>query len=281
MMISKRFSPEVTMMLSLSREEALRLYNDKVTPAHLMLGIIRQGRGPAMEMLASMNADIERLRSEMERVAREQSGDKPFTADDMPLDNTANRIMRLSVLESMLTHSEMIDVIHILLALLREESNEASQALAEQNINYRRLAQALNLQPDTNASYGYTEDEEDDEEEGEEMVTTAPSDQPCEDAYTMELAAPGIKKEYCRVNIDDNGNLAIAIENKCEHKHEDKKHHYLRREFSYSNYEQAYTLPDDVERDKISAKVEDGILTVTMPKMVKEEKTLSKAIEVS
>lgn len=101
-----------------------------------------------------------------------------------------------------------------------------------------------------------------------------------ETAYTMELAAPGIKKEYCRVNIDDNGNLAIAIENKCEHKNEDKKHHYLRREFSYSNYEQNYTLPDDVERDKISAKVEDGILTVTMPKMAKEEKKLSKAIEV-
>ena len=102
-----------------------------------------------------------------------------------------------------------------------------------------------------------------------------------ETAYTMELAAPGIKKEYCRVNINEDGNLAIAIENKCEHKNEDKKHHYLRREFSYSNYEQNYTLPDDVERDKISAKVEDGILTVTMPKMAKEEKKLSKAIEVS
>ena len=101
-----------------------------------------------------------------------------------------------------------------------------------------------------------------------------------ETAYTMELAAPGIKKEYCRVNINEDGNLAIAIENKCEHKNEDKKHHYLRREFSYSNYEQNYTLPDDVERDKISAKVEDGILTVTMPKMAKEEKKLSKAIEV-
>ena len=101
-----------------------------------------------------------------------------------------------------------------------------------------------------------------------------------ETAYTMELAAPGIKKEYCRVNINEDGNLAIAIENKCEHKQEDKKHHYLRREFSYSNYEQNYTLPDDVERDKISAKVEDGILTVTMPKMAKEEKKLSKAIEV-
>ncbi len=102
-----------------------------------------------------------------------------------------------------------------------------------------------------------------------------------ENAYTMELAAPGIKKEYCRVSINDEGNLAIAIENKVEHKHEDKSHHYLRREFSYSNYEQNYSLPDDVERDKISAKVEDGILTVTMPKMVKEQKKLGKAIEVS
>ena len=113
--------------------------------------------------------------------------------------------------------------------------------------------------------------------------TTAPAVNVREDekAYTMEVAAPGIKKEYCRININEDGNLAIAIENKCEHKHEDKHHHYLRREFSYSNYEQNYTLPDDVERDKISAKVEDGILTITMPKMAKEEKKLSKAIEVS
>ena len=111
-----------------------------------------------------------------------------------------------------------------------------------------------------------------------------------EKAYTMELAAPGIKKEYCRVSINDEGNLTIAIENKQEHKHEDKHHHYLRREFfaskatkverSYSNYEQNYTLPDDVVRDQISAKVEDGILTVTMPKMEPKQK-VTKAIEVS
>ena len=99
-------------------------------------------------------------------------------------------------------------------------------------------------------------------------------------ANTMELATPGIKKEYCRVNINDDGNLCIAIENKQEHKHEDKHHHYLRREFSYSNYEQNYTLPDDVEKDKISAKVEDGILTVVLPKVEKEEKKTAKSIEV-
>ena len=101
-----------------------------------------------------------------------------------------------------------------------------------------------------------------------------------EKAYTMELAAPGIKKEYCRVAINDEGNLTIAIENKAEHKHEDKHHHYLRREFSYSNYEQNYTLPDDVVKEKISAKVEDGILTITMPKTEPKEK-VTKAIEVS
>ena len=101
-----------------------------------------------------------------------------------------------------------------------------------------------------------------------------------EKAYTMELAAPGIKKEYCRVGINDDGNLTIAIENKTEHKNEDKHHHYLRREFSYSNYEQNYTLPDDVAKDKISAKVENGILTVEMPKIEQKEK-VTKAIEIS
>ena len=113
--------------------------------------------------------------------------------------------------------------------------------------------------------------------------TTAPAVNVKEDesAYTMELAAPGIKKESCRVSINDDGNLCIAIENKMEHKDEDKKHHYLRREFSYSNYEQNYTLPEDVDKEGIAAKVENGILTVTLPKVEKEEKKAAKAIEIS
>ena len=101
-----------------------------------------------------------------------------------------------------------------------------------------------------------------------------------EEAYTMEVAAPGIKKEYCRVHINDDGNLSIAIENKMEHKEDDKKQHYLRREFSYTNYQQNYTLPEDVDRDNISAKVEHGILTVTLPKQKKEEVKVSRQIEI-
>jgi len=99
-------------------------------------------------------------------------------------------------------------------------------------------------------------------------------------AYTMEVAAPGIKKEFCRVSINDEGYLHVAIENKVEHKEEEKKHHYLRREFSYTNYEQAYTLPEDVDKDHIEAKVENGILTVTLPRMQKEVKKLGRNINI-
>ena len=113
-------------------------------------------------------------------------------------------------------------------------------------------------------------------------TTTAPAVNVKEDekAYTMEVAAPGIKKEYCRVSLNEDGNLSIAIENKMEHKEENKKEHYLRREFSYTNYQQNYSLPEDVVKDKISARVETGILTVTLPKQEKEAK-VSKSIQIS
>ena len=112
--------------------------------------------------------------------------------------------------------------------------------------------------------------------------TTAPAINVKEDekAYTMELAAPGIKKEFCRVSLNKEGNLCIAIESKTEHTEEDKKQHYLRREFSYTNYQRNYTLPEDVVKDQIAARVENGILTVTLPKQEKAEK-VSKDIEIS
>ncbi len=116
------------------------------------------------------------------------------------------------------------------------------------------------------------------------MKATAPAVNVKEDAktYTMELAVPGIRKEFCRVGINADGNLDIAIENKMEHKDENKKQHYVRREFSYSNYQQTYVLPDDILKDSISAKVEDGVLTVTMPKAAKEEvKKLQRTIEIA
>lgn len=114
------------------------------------------------------------------------------------------------------------------------------------------------------------------------MNSTAPAVNVKEDetAYTMEVAVPGIKKEFCRVNINNDGDLDIAIENKMEHKEENKKERYLRREFSYTNYQQTYSLPDNVNKEGISAKVTDGVLTIQLPKIEKVEQKVQRKIEV-
>ena len=98
--------------------------------------------------------------------------------------------------------------------------------------------------------------------------------------YTVELAAPGLTKDDFNVNIDNDGNLHIKIENKSNKKDEDKKSHYLRREFSYSKYEQTLLLPDDVEKDKIAASVNHGVVTVELPKLVKAEEKTARQIEI-
>ena len=100
-------------------------------------------------------------------------------------------------------------------------------------------------------------------------------------AYTVELAAPGMKKEDFNVHINDEGNLIIKMESKQEHKEEDKNTRYLRREFSYSKYEQTLILPDDVKKDDIKAHVENGVLTVELPKVVEEKVKLSRQIEIA
>ena len=99
-------------------------------------------------------------------------------------------------------------------------------------------------------------------------------------AYTVELAAPGMKKEDFNVHINDEGNLVVKMESKQEHKDEDKSTRYLRREFSYSKYEQTLILPDDVKKDAISARVENGVLTVELPKVVEEKVKVSRQIDI-
>ena len=101
-------------------------------------------------------------------------------------------------------------------------------------------------------------------------------------AYTVELAAPGMNKQDFNVHINDEGNLVVKMEHKEEHKEEENKNvRYLRREFSYSKFEQTLILPDDVKKDAISAKVEHGVLTVELPKVVEEKVKLSRQIEIA
>ena len=90
-----------------------------------------------------------------------------------------------------------------------------------------------------------------------------------EKEYDVELAAPGLDKEDFNVRIDEDGYLHIAMEKKSENKDNKKQGRYLRREFSYEKFQQTLLLPDDVDREKIEAKVEKGVLNVHLPK--KEE----------
>ena len=94
--------------------------------------------------------------------------------------------------------------------------------------------------------------------------------------YKVELAAPGMKKEDFAVRINEENELVVSMEHK-EDKEEDPKENkktrrYLRREFSYSKFQQNLILPDDVDKNKIEAKVENGILAVTLPKLTLEDK---------
>ena len=113
-------------------------------------------------------------------------------------------------------------------------------------------------------------------------VSTAPAInvKETQTAYTVELAAPGLKKEDFMVNINAEGNLVVKMEQHDEKKDDDKNSHYLRREFSFSKFEQTLILPDDVDKEGIKAKMEHGVLTVTLPKVVKTETKVSRTIDI-
>ena len=100
--------------------------------------------------------------------------------------------------------------------------------------------------------------------------------------YKVEVAAPGMTKEDFNIHLREDNELVISMEKKNETKEEDKENKkYLRREFSYSKFQQALILPDDVEKDKINANVTDGVLTIELPKRTPEEKAkINRVIEI-
>ena len=100
--------------------------------------------------------------------------------------------------------------------------------------------------------------------------------------YKVEVAAPGMTKEDFNIHLSEDNELVISMEKKTENKEEDKENKkYLRREFSYTKFQQALVLPDDVEKDKINANVNNGVLTIELPKRTPEEKAkINKVIEI-
>ncbi len=102
-----------------------------------------------------------------------------------------------------------------------------------------------------------------------------------EKEYLVEVAAPGMTKNDFNVHLSSDGDIVIAMEKKTDNKDEKKSKTYLRREFSYSKFEQRFSLPENVDREKISATMNDGVLTIAIPKVKPEEKAKTeKCIEI-
>ena len=90
-------------------------------------------------------------------------------------------------------------------------------------------------------------------------------------AFEIEIAAPGMTKDDFAIRVDNDEELVIALEKKNEHKEEKKNENYLRREFSYTSYHQAFTLPDNIDVEAIKANMNNGILGIVLPKKTPEK----------
>ena len=92
-----------------------------------------------------------------------------------------------------------------------------------------------------------------------------------EAAFEIEIAAPGMTKDDFAIRVDNDEELVIALEKKHDHKEEKKNENYLRREFSYTSYHQAFTLPDNIDIEAVKANMTNGVLGIVLPKKTPEK----------
>lgn len=130
-----KFSPRVKDVITYSREEALRLGHDYIGTEHLLLGLIREGDGMAIKILKSLGVDTAKLRRAVEDAVRGNAG-TTVNLGNIPLTKQAEKVLKITYLEAKIFKSEVIGTEHLLLSILREEDNIASQILAQFNVNY-------------------------------------------------------------------------------------------------------------------------------------------------
>lgn len=172
--MKNNYSKRLIDVIEYSREEAMRLQNSYIGPEHLMLGIIRDGEGKAIQILQELNADALDIKRRIEKEIK-----NTFELDDdtqpheIAISKTTERVLRMSMLESRMFKSEETDTEHLLLAILKEEFNVAAKVLNEAGINYRSVynnmasGSGLNrIEEVDEINDGYTDDDDEDEEEG-------------------------------------------------------------------------------------------------------------------
>ena len=184
-----KFSQRVKDVLSYSREEAMRLGNDTVGVEHLLLGIIREGNGLAVQVIKEMSFDLDSLKTEIEN-SISVSGRKVRSHDNLPLSKQAERALKLTYLESKLLNSELIGTEHLLLAILKDEDNIVSQIFLRNNYEYtdfrsklerivkrrKRIKEEDDIQPDISMEYPGDMADDDPEDKPSESRGRRPGD---------------------------------------------------------------------------------------------------------
>jgi len=170
-----QFSPKVSEVLSFSREEAERLASTSVGPEHILLGILREKDGPVKALFERMHLNIEAVKYGLEERVRQQNIGRTFFNTDMLLNDMANNILRLAVLEARIQRTQTVDIQHLLLAILHDNTdNGAKLVLQDNDLDYQTAADLLSQKASKTRDGIDIPDEEDDEEE-DSMLRTASS----------------------------------------------------------------------------------------------------------
>ena len=139
-----KFSPQVKDVISFSREEALRLGHDYIGAEHLLLGLIREGDGMAIKILKSLGVDTLKLRRSIEEAVRGTSS-VTVNLGNIPLTKQAEKVLKITYLEAKIFKSDLIGTEHLLLSILRDDDNIASQILLQYGINYETFKQEVEV----------------------------------------------------------------------------------------------------------------------------------------
>lgn len=170
--MNNQFSQRVSDIIVYSKEEANRLRNSYIGPEHLLLGIIREGEGKAIEILSKLNTDLAVIKHQIEDHLKAEANNMLLPDSDISLSNEAEKILKMCILEARGMRSNIADTEHVLLAILREKKNMAASVLELNNVSYVKVLEQTSLQPDLNSGMGFPEEEDDEDEE--EMPSSDP-----------------------------------------------------------------------------------------------------------
>lgn len=137
------FSDRLQDVIRLSREEALRLGHDYIGTEHLLLGLIREGEGVALKLLRNLDCDLVRLKKAVEETVRPSGG--TLTIGNIPLTKQAEKVLKITQIEAKIYKADIIGTEHLLLSLLRDEDNVATQILHQFNVDYDNVRNELNV----------------------------------------------------------------------------------------------------------------------------------------